>query len=132
VTNDLPIEALKPAPWIGVDLDGTLARYDTWKHILNIGEPIWPMVERVKQWLSEGKCIKIMTARITPPYYGAPGITTDMIVSAIQDWTEAWIGQRLEVTATKDLHMIELWDDRCVQVEPNIGEPVTYWQSRVA
>lgn len=40
--------------WIGVDLDGTLAHYDGWKGADHIGEPIPAMVERVKQWLSEG------------------------------------------------------------------------------
>jgi hypothetical protein len=31
----------------------------------------------------------------------------------------------LEVTNVKDLHMIELWDDRCVQVTTNLGEPIS-------
>jgi hypothetical protein len=30
----------------------------------------------------------------------------------------------LEVTNVKDHRMIELWDDRCVQVTTNLGEPI--------
>jgi len=52
-------------PYIAVDLDGTLAKYDGWKDDLQIGEPVAPMVERVKGWLDEGIKVKIMTARIT-------------------------------------------------------------------
>lgn len=133
--DNAPAKLKAQKPWIGVDLDGTLARYDGWKHLFHVGEPVVPMVERVKQWLSEGKCVKIMTARITPPYFlpdrdKDQGITEDDVRRVIQDWTEKHIGERLEVTATKDLHMVELWDDRAVQVEPNTGEPTTYWVSR--
>ena len=39
-------------------------------------------------------------------------------------WCEEHIGARLEVTATKDFEMIELWDDRCVQVIMNTGIPI--------
>ena len=38
--------------WVGVDLDGTLATYDEWRGIEHVGEPIAPMVERVKRWLA--------------------------------------------------------------------------------
>lgn len=117
--------------WIGVDLDGTIAHYVKWGSLLSIGEPIWPMVERVKQWLREGLEVRIFTARIAPPYF-PDTLTREDVEGAIQAWTFLHVGERLPVTCSKDLHMIELWDDRCVQVEPNTGEPVTYWQSRVA
>lgn len=116
--------------WIGVDLDGTIAHYVKWGSLLSIGEPVWPMVERVKQWLREGMEVRIMTARIAPPY--SEGLTREDVEHAIQVWTMQHVGKCLPVTCQKDLQMIELWDDRCVQVEPNTGEPVTYWQSRVA
>ena len=41
--------------WIGVDLDGTLAHYEGWKGIEHIGAPVPAMLERVKNWLAEGK-----------------------------------------------------------------------------
>ena len=103
--------------WIGVDLDGTLAVYDGWNNG-EIGKPVPLMLERVKSWISEGVKVKIFTARV--------GVTFDEnykneMVKIIQDWTEKYTGVRLEVTATKDFSMIELWDDRAVQVIPNKG-----------
>ena len=103
--------------WIGVDLDGTLAQYDGWKGETRIGPPVPRMLARVKAWLAEGKTVKILTARVgrTQPDELAA------VTNAIQAWCQEHIGTVLEVTATKDYSMIELWDDRCVQVIPNTG-----------
>ena len=102
--------------WIGVDLDGTLAEYhNDWKGIEHIGKPIPKMIERVKQWLKDGKNVKIMTAR-------AYGEGRKDAVKYIEDWCEKHIGQVLPVTTEKDYWMTELWDDRAVQVIPNTGE----------
>ena len=105
--------------WIGVDLDGTLAHYDGWKGVDHIGEPIAPMVDRVKVWLAEGKTVKIFTARVA-----RSGEERQQAERAIWSWCQLHIGQVLDVTNVKDMAMIELWDDRCVQVEPNTGWPV--------
>lgn len=108
--------------WIGVDLDGTLAHYDGWKDG-EIGDPVAPMVERVKKWLDEGVTVKIFTARVA----FVDGIGADfagMQRELIEQWCEKHIGQRLDVTCKKDFAMIELWDDRCVQVVMNTGEPI--------
>lgn len=116
--------------WIGVDLDGTLAHYDGWKGGDHIGEPIRPMVERVCNWLEQGREVRIFTARV-----GRTGKVTilggkddeDFATGQrklIQEWCLKHIGIVLEVTATKDFGMIELWDDRCVQVIPNTGNPI--------
>jgi len=40
---------------------------------------------------------------------------------AIAAWCKLHIGQVLPLTCTKDYGMIELWDDRAVQVEMNTG-----------
>lgn len=56
--------------WYGFDLDGTLAKYDGWKGIDHIGEPVKPMVDLIKRMHSEGKVVKIMTARIAPRLCG--------------------------------------------------------------
>jgi len=117
--------------WIGVDLDGTLAHYDGWKNG-EIGEPIPAMVERVKQWLVEGKTVKIFTARVS--ITGGYSLESHRYADAefaleqaklIADWCEKHIGQRLEVTCIKDFAMTELWDDRAVQVVINTGMPIT-------
>src|SRR6266403_4230099 len=105
--------------WIGVDLDGTLAVYDGWKHETHIGEPIGAMAFRVKKWLADGVDVRIFTARVGPA--GRAGLTADEVRSCIQDWTEKHFGVRLPVTNMKDFGMVELWDDRAVQVEPNTG-----------
>ena len=52
--------------WYGFDLDGTLAKYDGWKGIDHIGEPVKPMVDLVKRMHEEGKVVKILTARVSP------------------------------------------------------------------
>ena len=49
--------------WFGVDLDGTLAFYDGYKGEV-IGAPIPKMIDRVKRWISKGRTVKIMTARV--------------------------------------------------------------------
>ena len=113
--------------WIGVDLDGTLAEYTEWKGPEHIGEPIEPMVKRVKQWLEEGYTVKIFTARIYWPDGDEQRFKeAEAAVHAIKKWALKHIGQELEVTNTKDFGMIELWDDRAVQVIANTGEPVGF------
>lgn len=104
--------------WVGVDLDGTLAIYDEWRGPTHIGPPIIPMVRRVKKWLTEGKVVKIMTARAYPQP------DSQKVIEAIKQWCRTYIGQELEVTCQKDFQMIELWDDRAVQVELNTGRRV--------
>ena len=107
--------------WIGVDLDGTLAKYDKWIGFRHIGEPIAPMLNRVKQWISEGREVKIFTARMHG--HGAPliGGGVEDAKTPIEEWCLLHIGRVLEVTNVKDFGMIELWDDRAVQVIPNTG-----------
>jgi hypothetical protein len=112
--------------WIGVDLDGTLAFYDGWKGG-RIGDPIPRMLERVKKWLADGVEVRIVTARVAET--GARNdqgqedntLFADEQRELIAAWCEQHLGQRLKVTASKDLAMIELWDDRAVQVIPNTG-----------
>src|SRR5580658_1874400 len=103
--------------WIGVDLDGTLAEYHGWDNG-KIGRPIPKMINRVKTWLSAGKNVKIMTARVNP---GGKVEDVQYHIKLIEDWCLEHIGHILPVTCTKDYQMYELWDDRAVQVVPNMG-----------
>lgn len=105
-------------PWIGVDLDGTLAYYDGWKGYEHIGEPIPEMRDRVLRWLDEGRDVRIFTARV------GPGNDFKTATYCIERWCEHYLGITLPVTCIKDSGMIELWDDRCVQVVFNEGRPV--------
>lgn len=106
--------------WIGVDLDGTLAEYHGWAP--GLGAPVPAMVERVKAWRAEGVEVRIVTARASAP-------DTQVLaqqVAMIADWCREHLGEILPVTCTKDLRMIELWDDRAVTVEPNTGRVICH------
>lgn len=112
--------------WIGVDLDGTLAKYDGWISEYHIGEPVPLMADRVKDWLSRGIDVRIFTARADSGHVeihpdGVRQRNVDHVIGVIQDWTEKHFGVRLPVTNKKDFGMIQLWDDRAVQVIPNTG-----------
>lgn len=102
--------------WIAVDLDGTLAHYDDWRGHEHIGRPIQPMVDRVCRWLAAGQDVRIFTARVR----GEPRAAQQALV-IVEQWSKDVFGRILPVTCKKDYGMIELWDDRCVQVEPNTG-----------
>lgn len=97
--------------WIGVDLDGTLAKYDGWGDG-SIGEPVPAMLFRVRQWLADGKTVKIFTARASD----------EREKSKVQEWLGRHDLAECEVTNVKDFAMIELWDDRAIRVMPNKGE----------
>ena len=132
--------------WIGVDLDGTLAGWGD-PHptdVLTIGPPIAPMVARVKQMLAEGREVRIFTARVGPatkaechaalcergypahPEYDPVVHDPEHFFLAdqrrlIEAWCVEHLGQVLPITATKDFHMVALYDDRCLQVVSNQG-----------
>lgn len=102
--------------WIGVDLDGTLAHYDGWKGLEHVGAPVPAMLERVKYWLKTGKDVRIFTARVC-----REGQEREDAEFHIQKWLIQHVGRELVVTNVKDFGMVELWDDRAVQVEANTG-----------
>ena len=107
--------------WIGVDLDGTLARYDGWKGNEHIGDPVPAMLDRVKNWLKSGQNVKIFTARVSPQACRLNGNTLEETRRPIEAWLIRHLGRPLEITHEKDMAMIELWDDRAVSVELNTG-----------
>lgn len=119
--------------WIGVDLDGTLATYPV--PIETIGDPIPLMVDRVKQWWDEGIEVRIMTARVGRCGERNPdGVADDEEFAAnqerlIQDWCMKHLGFPLRTTCSKDFNMIQLWDDRCIQVEMNTGRILSQMHS---
>lgn len=110
-------------PWIGVDLDGTLAEYRGGVGPEEIGKPVSAMVERIRRWINVDKIeVRIFTARVAGDREGLPVRTT---IKLIQDWLEEECKlPRLEVTNMKDFGMVELYDDRAVQVVFNTGELV--------
>lgn len=140
-------------PWIGVDLDGTLAKMPPDGNIMIIGEPLAPMVNRVKAWLAEDKDVRIFTARVgkTPseaecrdtiratfPYAYPWAFRSASSIDVrqwwlnyqeviISRWCETHLGRRLPITATKDFDMIQLWDDRAVRVMTDTGLTLEEW-----
>lgn len=114
--------------WIGVDLDGTLAMYPV--PIDQIGEPIPLMVARVKQWHDDGIEVRIVTARVGQCGVDNPdGVKDDETFAMnqrrlIHEWCKKHLGFDLKVTCMKDFQMIQLWDDRAIQVRTNTGERV--------
>ena len=131
-----------PRGWIGVDLDGTLADYSAgWQSATHIGAPVPAMLARVKRWLAEGRQVRIFTARVWPITtvltwdspahellfeYGDTEDARSALVAAEAAllWTREHLGVALPVTCVKDKAMIELYDDRCVQVVADTGELV--------
>jgi hypothetical protein len=136
--------------WYGFDLDGTLAKYDGWKGIDHIGEPVKPMVDLIKRMHDEGKVVKIMTARVAPrenpewrfnPYKDRPeyargegpvdaerGVLWAFYnrkewgaMEFVADWCQHYLGFIPEIVYQKDHLMLELYDDRVKQVVPNEG-----------
>lgn len=104
--------------WVGVDLDGTLANYKSGGGLLtSVGEPIQPIVDRVKKLIAKGFRVKIFTARASEP---------DQI-PLVKAWcVEQGLvyddGMPLEVTNVKDYSMIQLWDDRAIAIEHGTGK----------
>lgn len=101
--------------WIAVDFDGTLATY-AGNHTV-MGNPIVPMVNRVKNWLAKGQEVKIFTARVS----FKNDEKNEAITKAIQDWCVTHIGQSLPVTCVKDYNCIQIWDDKAIRVIKNTG-----------
>lgn len=117
LNNEAELEAAASddgKPWIGVDLDGTLARYGRWKGFEHIGKPVPGMKARVLEWIEQGLTVKIFTARASVPQGIEP----------VKKWLVENGFPELEVTCVKDFHMVELWDDRAIQVVANSGSPV--------
>ena len=102
-------------PWVGFDLDGTLAEHGKYQGPDHIGTMIQKMKAILIEWLKQGYRVKIMTARM------GHAESRDEARTIIQDWLEANGLPRLEVTCKKDYKMIRLYDDRAVQVIPNTG-----------
>lgn len=109
-----PDEGPGTRSWIGVDLDGTLARYSGWRGLEHVGKPVPVMLARVKHWLEEGYTVKIFTARAAEGEKGIAPVKKWLADNGLPD---------LDVTNQKDFAMIELWDDRAVQVVANTGRP---------
>lgn len=98
--------------WTGVDLDGTLAKWNGWKGVEHIGEPIERTKQMILKLLAAGKKVKIFTARAHDP----------KAIPYIKEWLKHKGIPDLEITNKKDPGMIALYDDRAIRVEKNTGK----------
>lgn len=125
-----------PNAWVGVALDGVLAKIGPDTDAKHIGEPVPAMVELVKRYLERGIQVKIVTPRIAQaagdndiPSAEASN-EADEVYLRIKEWLEMHIGHGLPITAATDMDMIVLYSDRCIQVEQNTGVAmVDYYQT---
>lgn len=104
--------------WIGVDFDGTLAKYETWEPGKGMqgGEPIPKIFQLVKGLIDNGKTVKIFTARVS-----FPGESAEQ-TRVVHAWLEKWGLPKLEVTCVKDFMCMYMIDDRAIACEKNTGE----------
>lgn len=114
-----------PRGWIGVDLDRTLAQREHDGGDNTPGEPVPAMVARVKRWLSQGKNVRIFTARVAPGIVEPGWTPAEEQTAIVEAWCLKHIGQILPVTCMKDYYMKEMWDDCAVAVEENTGRQLS-------
>lgn len=116
------------APWVGIDLDGTLAYFDG--TLDPIGKPIPAMVHVARSLIAQGLRVKIFTARAcatcdcrTPATHEATCRTREARRECrdIESWCVENLGRKLEVTNEKDFGMLYCIDDRAVSCEANTG-----------
>lgn len=111
--------------WVGIDLDGTLARYDIWVSHLHIGEPVPEMIRKIHKFLDQGYQVKIFTARMSVPEH------VEEVSKLIADYTLKHVGVALEATCQKDYGMVLLLDDRAREIVPNTGLTLQeYWEKQ--
>lgn len=117
-----------------VDFDGTLAhtkdgiKVNEPYGIDGPGDPIPEMVSRVKEWLSQGKEVRIFTARVADAnnFYTSGQIYPSEQELIVKEWCLKHIGVELPVVCSKDFETEEIWDDRAISVEKNTGMMTTF------
>ncbi|MCG8633348.1 MAG: hypothetical protein MI863_05935 [Desulfobacterales bacterium] len=114
-SNNAPDAKAESGPWVGVDLDGTLAVWDSRSTLDRIGPPVPAMLSYVRRMVDNGVRVKIFTARA-----GDPGQ-----IPKIEKWLDRNGLTGLEITNVKDYYMERLYDDRAVQVEQNTGRIIS-------
>lgn len=115
--------------WYGFDLDGTLAKYDKWRGIDHIGDPIAPMVKLIKKMHEEGKVVKILTARVAPridvemkpnPYIEVPIYENPINVESEEAVRWADESDVLQLAVWNARNFIEVWCAKNLGFVPEI------------
>lgn len=95
--------------WYGFDFDGTLAIEDYSN--LQICGVATPLLDLMRQYINEGKKVKIFTAR-TPEYRGD-------IYAFLE--RNGLLDKGIEITSCKDGSLHRFYDDRAIGVVKNTG-----------
>ncbi len=111
--------------WTGFDFDGTLVFEEPeWRGFEHIGEPIKPIVDKLKGYLKQGRIVKIVTARVSQDNeydnYIARRNIYHWLLMYVHDDSMANF-PHIEIVSGKDMYMDKLYDNRAVQVETNTG-----------
>ena len=109
--------------WIGVDMDGTLAKYDGWKGWDHFGEPIKPVVDKIHAWSKRGVLVCIFTARMSEVSLARSKVSKEQMQKVIDDWCVKHIGYKLPCKTEKDCYMLAFLDDSAIQISKNQGMP---------
>lgn len=99
---------------IGVDLDGTMIKWDGWQGPEYLGAPLLPMIDRVRDLIRQGHDVWIYTAR-----YGYPK-DRSRTKEVLEGWSQIYFGKCLPITSDKAGFDI-MFDDRAIQMVPNTG-----------
>ena len=103
---------------IALDMDKTLAHHESGWGIKYIGEPITPMVNKVKEWLAKGYKVSIFTARVCDDK--PDGMIKQQIDLITGFLIKAGL-PKLPITAMKSPNFTHFIDDRAYHVERNTG-----------
>lgn len=103
---------------IAVDFDDTLFT-NAWP---NVGEPIWPVINKAKEAQANGAAIILWTCRagesleVAVEACRAVGLIPDAVNETLPEWLETWVDDPRKIGAT------EYWDDRAVNIKDFLNE----------
>ena len=106
--------------WWGFDIDKTAFVDNGGTRGGVIGEPIMPIIRRIKWYLRAGRKVSIVTARVHPSEPDKV-LQEATIRQALNEVLGPERACQIDSRSDKDRHMIALFDDRAEQVIPNKG-----------
>lgn len=109
---------------IACDLDATLAQRLPGEDLSRIGEPIQPMIDQVKIWLSKGYKVSIFTARVSN-WHKDGSMRTPQTKQRQRSMILRFLEENglpaLLITADKSPQFTHFVDDKAVEVYKNKG-----------
>lgn len=103
---------------IAIDFDDTLFT-NAWP---DVGEPIWPVINRAKIEKAKGAAIILWTCRAGESLDAAVkacesvGLILDGVNETLPEWLATWVDDPRKIGAT------EYWDDRAVNIRDFLEE----------